>query len=181
MERNSADDVTSPGASSIGTSTPGASSFGAGATTTSDDASPSMSDRASDALDGAKDALGDAKDAASERLGQVKERATAFKATLADKLDAGASSLRERAQTPTGGAQLAGATAGTSSGAAGLLDSDQVQRLAGPAADAMEKTADFLRNGNMQEALEEQVRTNPGRTLLIALGVGYVLGKALRR
>jgi hypothetical protein len=56
-----------------------------------------------------------------------------------------------------------------------------VQRLAGPAADAMEKTADFLRNGDLRDALEEQVRTNPARTLLIALGVGYLLGKAVRR
>jgi hypothetical protein len=33
----------------------------------------------------------------------------------------------------------------------------------------------------MKEMLEEQVRTNPARTLLIALGVGYLLGKAIRR
>ena len=45
----------------------------------------------------------------------------------------------------------------------------------------MQKTADFLRSGDMRGSIEEQVRTNPGRTLLIALGVGYALGKALRR
>ena len=39
----------------------------------------------------------------------------------------------------------------------------------------------FLRIGDVKEMLEEQVRTNPARTLLIALGVGYLLGKAIRR
>jgi hypothetical protein len=129
----------------------------------------------------ATDKLGQAREMAGERLGQAKEKATQLKATLADRLEAGANTLRERANTTgAGGAQLAGATAGTGS-AAGILDNEQVQRLAAPAADAMQKTADFLRNGDLQESLEEQVRTNPGRTLLIALGVGYLLGKALRR
>ena len=130
----------------------------------------------------ASEKLGQAREMAGERLGQAKEKATQLKATLADRLEAGANSLRERATATggTGGAQFAGATAGAGA-SAGLLDNEQVQRLAVPAADAMQKTADFLRNGDIQETLEEQVRTNPGRTLLIALGVGYLLGKALRR
>jgi hypothetical protein len=46
----------------------------------------------------------------------------------------------------------------------------------------MEKTASFLRGeGDLKSAVEEQVRTAPGRTLLIAVGLGYVLGKAIRR
>lgn len=200
MERNTSDDAISSGASTLGT---GTDSFSAAGTGSGQDAvtgaygeqtsgtagmsggsTVGSTDGDSDAgpLASAQDRLGQAKDAAAERLGQVKERATALKATLADKLDAGAQSLRDRQTTSgSGGPQLAGATAGSSGGAAGLLDSDQVQRLAGPAADAMEKTADFLRNGDVKQAIEEQVRTNPARTLLIALGVGYVLGKALRR
>jgi uncharacterized protein YecE (DUF72 family) len=51
---------------------------------------------------------------------------------------------RERAQPGTGTAQLAGATAGANGATGGLLDNEQVQRFAGPAADAMERTADFL-------------------------------------
>jgi hypothetical protein len=57
-----------------------------------------------------------------------------------------------------------------------------MNKYAAPAAVAMERTAEFLRGeGDLRGAVEEQVRTNPGRTLLIALGLGYVLGKAIRR
>ncbi len=44
----------------------------------------------------------------------------------------------------------------------------------------MSKSADWLRNGDLKADIEQQVRENPGRTLLIALGLGYVLGKAFR-
>jgi ElaB/YqjD/DUF883 family membrane-anchored ribosome-binding protein len=129
---------------------------------------------------GVADRLHQARDMAGERLGQAKEKATQLKSSLADRLEAGASSLRQQSQSSAqGGQQLAAAGAGGSS--AGLLQNDQIQRLAGPAADAMDRTADFLRNGDVKEMLEEQVRTNPARTLLIALGVGYLLGKAIRR
>jgi hypothetical protein len=55
-----------------------------------------------------------------------------------------------------------------------------VQKLASTGADVMQKSAEFLRNGDLRGSIEEQVRTNPGRTLLIAVGVGYALGKMLR-
>jgi hypothetical protein len=134
-----------------------------------------IADRLDQARSTATNALSQAKDAASDRLGQAKEKATQLKSTLADRLEQGANSLRQQSQ----GGQLVGA--GADGQASGLMSNDQLQRLAGPAADAMQKTADFLRNGDLRETLEEQVRTNPGRTLLIALGLGYVLGKALRR
>ena len=44
----------------------------------------------------------------------------------------------------------------------------------------MEKSADWLRNGDLKSDIERQVRENPGRSLLIALGLGYVIGKAFR-
>ncbi|AHG89608.1 hypothetical protein J421_2071 [Gemmatirosa kalamazoonensis] len=149
----------------------GLNSGGSGAAT-------GVADRVDQARSTATNALNNAREMAGERLGQAKEKATQLKATLADKLEAGASSLRQQAQG--GGQQFAaaGANGGTASG---LMSNDQIQRLAGPAADAMERTADFLRNGDLKETLEEQVRTNPARTLLIALGVGYLLGKAIRR
>ena len=199
MERNTSDDIGSSGASGLGAGTdslaitgegsgqnPVTGAYGTtGGTTGGSSPGGSGADASADAsqsrLGAAQEKLGQAKDAATEKLGQAREKATALKATLADKLEAGASTLRERAQPGTGTAQLAGATAGANGATGGLLDNEQVQRFAGPAADAMERTADFLRNGDVREALEEQVRTNPGRTLLIALGLGYVLGKTLRR
>jgi hypothetical protein len=190
MERNTSDDIGSSGASGLGAGTDSLSVTGEGSgqnpvtgayDTTAGSGTDTSADASQSRLGAAQEKLGQAKDAATEKLGQAREKATALKATLADKLEAGASTLRERAQPGTGTAQLAGAAAGANGATGGLLDNEQVQRFAGPAADAMERTADFLRNGDVREALEEQVRTNPGRTLLIALGLGYVLGKTLRR
>ena len=47
----------------------------------------------------------------------------------------------------------------------------------------MERSADWLRSANVsafQEGLERQVRDNPGRTLLIAGAIGYLLGRAFK-
>jgi hypothetical protein len=114
------------------------------------------------------------KGTASEKLGQVKEKVSGLNASLADKLDAGADKLRQRGQT----SQLAGAT-GT--GTTGVAADDRMAQVNDRLAAGMENTANWLRNGDLQESIEQQVRTNPGRTLLIALGVGYVLGKAFRK
>ena len=134
------------------------------------DAKDAAADKLSQARDVAGDKLSQARDAAGDRLGQAKEKATELKATLADKLEQGAQSLRNQG----GSQQFAGANGAT-------VDSG-MNKYAAPAAVAMERTAEFLRGeGDLRGAVEEQVRTNPGRTLLIALGVGYMLGKALRR
>jgi ElaB/YqjD/DUF883 family membrane-anchored ribosome-binding protein len=135
------------------------------------DARDAATDKLSQARDVAGDKLSQARDAAGERLGQAREKATELKATLADKLEQGAQSLRQQG----GGQQLAGANGAS-------LDNEALNRYAAPAAVAMEKTAEFLRGeGDLKGAVEEQVRTNPGRTLLIAVGLGYLLGKAIRR
>lgn len=113
-----------------------------------------------------------AKSAVSDKLGTVKEKASNLTATLADRLEAGAEKLRQRGQTQ----QLAGAggqTMGT--------QSDQMNALSNRLAGGMQGTADFLRNGDLKASVEQQVRENPARTLLIAVGVGYLLGKALKR
>ena len=135
-----------------------------------------LGSRLGSARDTAADKLGQARTAATERLGQVREKASELKSTLADKLDAGASSLRQ--QGHGGSAQLTGV--GIEGTTAGSTSNDQLARFATPAADAMERTAQFLREGDLKATIENQVRTNPARTLLIAVGVGYLLGKALR-
>jgi hypothetical protein len=48
----------------------------------------------------------------------------------------------------------------------------------------MQATADWLRDAdidNLREGVERQVKEHPGRTLLVAVGLGYLLGKAFRR
>jgi hypothetical protein len=131
----------------------------------------SMQERLGNAREVAGEKLGNARDMAGERLGQAKEKASQLKSTLADKLEAGANSLR---QSQGGAQQFAGANGATADG------SDQMAQLRTTGAAAMQKTAEFLRTGDLRTTVEEQMRTNPGRTLLIAVGLGYVLGKAIR-
>jgi hypothetical protein len=72
------------------------------------------------------------------------------------------------------------AFAGGNGGATTADGNAQLAQLRTTGADVMQKTAEFLRTGDLRGSLEEQMRTNPGRTLLIAVGLGYVLGKAIR-
>ncbi|MDF1501881.1 hypothetical protein [Roseisolibacter sp. H3M3-2] len=136
----------------------------------------SMGDRLGSARDTATEKLGQARDVAGERLGQAKEKATQLKATLADKLEAGANSLRPSQGGMGGEMQFAGANGSTAT----AETNPQLQQLRSTGADVMQKTAEFLRTGDLRGTVEEQMRTNPGRTLLIAVGLGYVLGKAIR-
>ena len=114
-----------------------------------------------------------AKATVQDKFGQVKEKARDLQSTLADKLDAGADKLRQRSSSGT----MAGATDGGSVAAA---TENRMANVQDSTARAMSKSADWLRNGDLKGDIEKQVRENPGRTLLIALGLGYVLGKAFR-
>jgi hypothetical protein len=114
-----------------------------------------------------------AKATVQDKLGQVKEKARDLQSTLADKLDAGADKLRQRTSSGT----MAGATDG---GSVGMATENRMANVQDSTARAMSKSADWLRNGDLKGDIEKQVRENPGRTLLIALGLGYVLGKAFR-
>ena len=124
-----------------------------------------------------------ATDAAKEKLGRVREKATQFKSTLADRLESGADRLRQRAQgsSAQGSMGALDTTAGTDTGTQGGRET--MQKVGGAVANGMQSTAQWLRNADMQsmrDGVETQVRTNPGRTLLVALGLGYVLGRIFR-
>jgi ElaB/YqjD/DUF883 family membrane-anchored ribosome-binding protein len=164
--------IGSSGSSSTGSS--GASSFGSGAS-----GSGSFGSSTDSLADKAKDGLGTAKEKAKSGLSGAKDRATELKATLADKLEAGAEKLRSQ-QTNTGA--YAGATG---SGSAGIsAENGQLGQITDKLASGMQGTADFLRNADMDQmkaSVEKQVKENPGRSLLIAAGIGYLLGKAFRK
>ena len=120
---------------------------------------------------------------AKEKLGQVRERAGELKSSLADKLEAGAERLRQRSTSGSaGGGTMAAATSdgGTTAG----VSEDRMAKMSGAVAGGMESTARWIRDADMETLktdVEQQVKEHPGRTLLIALGLGYVLGKAFRR
>ena len=166
----SSSDAGSSGGFSTGSGGASTASFGAGSSqggTGSRAGQDNIGDRA-------KDALGNAGDKVQGGLSNVREKAGNLKSSLADKLEAGAEKLRSQGQS----GQYAGAT-GTSGVAVG--DANQVtDKLA----TGMQRSAEWLREAdldNMREGIENQVKTHPGRTLLIALGLGYVLGKAFRK
>jgi ElaB/YqjD/DUF883 family membrane-anchored ribosome-binding protein len=101
----------------------------------------------------------------------LRERAVQLKTQLADKLESGAGRLRQRASDT---AKLDGAIATTKEKVADASDRVAMR---------MERSADWLRNANatsFQQGLERQVRENPGRTLLIAGAIGYLLGRAFK-
>ena len=170
---------TSPNFGSTGSTDSGMGSSGMGSSGMSSGASDAGS-RVQNAKDTAAEKFGQAKSAVSSGLGTAKDKASSLNASLADKLEAGANKLRQSAAgsgspyAPSVGIDGSAAlsSAGTSDQAMGQLGTR--------AADALQGTATFLREGDLKGSIEEQVRTNPARTLLVALGVGYVLGKALR-
>lgn len=72
-------------------------------------------------------------------------------------------------------------SAGTSvpaSGIRGKLDTARTKVV-----DGAHAATDWVKQADLQgikSGIEEQVRTNPVRSLLVALGVGYLVGRAMR-
>ena len=92
-------------------------------------------------------------------------------ATLADTLEAGASGLRERLGTSERSPNDSGVRARL--GAAG-----------GAVATRLESGALWLRENDvtdLRELLEHQLEHHPGRTALIALGIGILIGRSSKR
>lgn len=164
----------------------GAQGYGAGTGATTGSATttgqPGIGDQEQGLGGRARDALGDVKHRAADLGSTVRERAGVAKNSLADALQSGAEKLRQRGQSATGTPSYAGATGdGTTSVGVSTTSGGHVnERLAG----GMQATADWLRDADlesMRTGIERQVKDHPGRTLLIALGLGYVLGKAFRK
>ena len=154
------------GASGTGSSTAGTSSSNFGSTDTG------VADRARGVAGTAKDKLAHVGSTVREQAGTAKDK-------LADALESGADKLRQRAGG--GSQQLAGETGTTGVAVAGDARVNQVsEKVAG----GMQATADWLRDADldsMRVGVERQVKEHPGRTLLIAVGLGYLLGKAFRK
>jgi hypothetical protein len=134
-----------------------------------------FTDRARDITAGAQDRLADVSSNVRERAGHLKD-------SLADALHSGAEKLRARgASTDNQSGQLAGATASSS---VAIQSDGRVTQASNRIAGGMDATADWLREADLdglRTSVEHQVKEHPGRTLLIAVGVGYLLGKALRK
>ena len=131
-------------------------------------------DRAKNFIGTAGDRLADVGSTARDKVGTAKDK-------LANALESGADRLRERAHSGSvGGATLAGASA---EGGTTTLNDGRVAQVSDKVAGGMQATADWLRDADLdgiKTSIETQVREHPGRTLLIAAGLGYLIGRAFR-
>lgn len=141
-----------------------------------------LADRASGAVDTAREKLADAgstvRDRAADIGSTVRERAGTAKNSLADMLTTGAEKLRNR--THGDGLAAVGAAGATTTVAA----DDRMTQVSDRVAGGMQAAGDWLRDADldsMRVGVERQVKEHPGRTLLVALGLGYLLGKAFRK
>ena len=110
-------------------------------------------------------------DKLEETADTLSERAVQLKTQLADKLETGASKIRQRASDT---AKIDDAIATTK---------EKVADAGDRVASGMEKSAEWLRDTNMstiKQGLARQVKENPGRTLLLAGAIGYLLGRAFK-
>jgi type IV secretion system protein VirB6/type IV secretion system protein TrbL len=165
------------------------SSFGAGSASTGGASGTGTSD-ASFSRDSSTDAAGladRAKTAAStagEKLSDVgssvRDRAGSLKQTLADALESGAEKLRAQG---AGGGQIAGSAATGGSGAM-VSDGNRLSEATNQLAGGLQASADWLRDADLdglKSGVERQVKEHPGRTLAVAVGLGYLLGKAFKK
>ena len=122
--------------------------------------------------------------------GKAREKASQLKATLADKLEHGAQRIRDRAASHQSGQQTGAAGTPAYRESTPKIDRTldrtldrRLDRASESLAHGMESTANWVRNADLDKMkgdVEKQVRANPGRALLVAVGLGYLLGKVLR-
>lgn len=188
MERNPNDNLNSQSFDAgAGSGSTGSGSFGTGASSSQagttgstggygeggfgNSTTDSLANTSTEFKDKAVDKATGLKEAAKDKAGKFRDKAADLKATLADKLEAGAEKLRAHQTSSYAGATETGSTA---------IPQDKLAQVNDKIAAGMQNTADFIRNAdldNMKQGVEKQVKEHPGRTLLIAAGVGYLLGK----
>jgi len=153
-----------------GSATPRDESFDFSGSAGSTEQTQNLKDRARSALGSAGNKLADVGSSVRERAGTAKDR-------LADALESGAERLRTRG---SGDATLAGAT---TAGSTAIANDGRMGQISDKVAGGMERSAEWLRDADidgLKTSIEDQVKEHPGRTLLIAVGVGYLLGRAFR-
>ena len=148
---------------------------------TGNTADPSATGSAADQgiADRARNIAGSAQEKLADVGSSVRERAGTMKNSLADALSSGADRLRQRGTSSP--APLAGAT---DAGSVAVEADGRTTQVTNKVAGGMDATADWLREADLaglRTSIEGQVQEHPGRTLLIAAGLGYLLGKALRK
>ena len=131
------------------------------------------------AADTATSAIGNATDRLSDVGSTVRDKAGNLKNSLADALESGAERLRQQG---SGTGQMAGADG--MGGTAAVADDNRLAQTSNQVAGGLQASADWLRDADIEgikSGIERQVKEHPGRTLAVAVGLGYLLGKAFRK
>jgi ElaB/YqjD/DUF883 family membrane-anchored ribosome-binding protein len=179
MEHNANDTFGSGNSGESNTGSFGAGGSAGGTGTSDASFSRDTSTDASNLADRAKNVASTAGEKLSDVGSQVRDRAGNLKNSLADALESSAEKLRNRG---SGGGQVAGSATG---GSAGMIAEDS--RIAGATnqlAGGLQASADWLRDADLdglKSGIERQVKEHPGRSLAVAVGLGYLLGKAFRK
>lgn len=119
---------------------------------------------------------GSVKDRVKGVASSVKGKASAIPSMIADGLEAGAEALRQR-KTSTSVATTPGSSVT-------VADDSSIAAVTDTLASGMQSSAEWLRDADidkLKQGVEKQVKEHPARSLLVALGAGYLIGKALRR
>ena len=72
----------------------------------------------------------------------------------------------------------------TAGSAVAVADDSGIAAVTDTLASGMQSSADWLRDADLDQlkaGVEKQVKEHPARSLLVALGAGYLIGKAFRR
>jgi ElaB/YqjD/DUF883 family membrane-anchored ribosome-binding protein len=118
-------------------------------------------DKAHDAIDAARDRAADVADQAQKVGAQVADKADAATTTVGEKMTDAAQTIREKAPM-----------------------SGPVADAADTAAQTLERAGTYLREqdlSDMRADLEGLIRRHPIESLLIGVGVGYLLARSTRR
>jgi ElaB/YqjD/DUF883 family membrane-anchored ribosome-binding protein len=122
-----------------------------------------LTDTAQNPKERVSDATTTAKQKATEAGRQATEQIDTRRGPTADALENAAATVHERAEDLPGG--------------------ETVRSVAHSAADKLESTAGYIREKDVRAMLsdvENMVRRNPGPSLLIAAGIGFLIGRAFR-
>jgi ElaB/YqjD/DUF883 family membrane-anchored ribosome-binding protein len=109
----------------------------------------------------------------SDAAHQVKDKVADLGRTAANKID------ENREATASG---LQKAASALHEQAEGLPGGEKVSSLAHAAADKLGCTADYVRDhdvNRMMADVETLVKNNPGRSLLVAAAIGFLVGRAI--
>ncbi len=132
-------------------------------TSTGDEFAGSLSDTAQSVKNKVTDAATTAKQKMSDAGRQATDRIDEKRGPAADALESAASTIHEKAEDLPGG--------------------ETVKSVAHSAAEKLESTAGYIREHDVKAMfsdVEEIVRRNPGPSLLVAVAVGFLIGRAFR-